>query len=80
MAPWVRLRSMIVVFSGLYSLIFSFSLPVHIMTPDMTLKIVIEYDQEIPKSKTADKPIAQRGRAIQQSQRKTPGRQTKQSN
>ena len=30
-------------------------------------KIVSEYDQEIPKSQTADKPMASRGRATQQS-------------
>ena len=30
-------------------------------------KIVSEYDQEIPKSQTADKPMAPRGRATQQS-------------
>ena len=31
-------------------------------------KIVSEYDQEIPQSQTADNPVAQRGRAAQQSQ------------
>ena len=30
-----------------------------------TLKIVSEYDQEIPQSQTADKPMAPRGRATQ---------------
>ena len=30
-------------------------------------KIVSEYDQEIPQSQTADKPVAPRGRATQQS-------------
>ena len=30
-------------------------------------EIVSEYDQEIPQSQTADKPIASRGRATQQS-------------
>ena len=30
-------------------------------------KIVIEYDQEIPQSQTADKPLAPRERATQQS-------------
>ena len=30
-------------------------------------KIVSEYDQEIPKSQTADKPMTPRGRATQQS-------------
>ena len=41
-------------------------------------KIVSEYDQEVPQSQTADKPMAPRGRATQQSQdtRKT----NKQSN
>ena len=29
--------------------------------------IEIEYDQELPQSQTADKPIAPRGRATQQS-------------
>ena len=32
-----------------------------------TPKIVSEYDQEIPKSQTADKPVAPRRRATQQS-------------
>ena len=32
-----------------------------------TAKIVSEYDQEISQSQTADKPIAPRGRATQQS-------------
>ena len=31
-------------------------------------KIVREYDQEIPRSQTADKPIAQQGKATQPSQ------------
>ena len=30
-------------------------------------KIVREYDQEIPQSQTADKPVSSKGRAIQQS-------------
>ena len=30
-------------------------------------KIVSEYDQEIPQSQTADKPMAPRGKATQQS-------------
>ena len=34
----------------------------------MMKKIVREYDEEIPLSQTADKPMALRGRAIQQSQ------------
>ena len=29
-------------------------------------KVVSEYDQEIPQSQTADKPMAPRGRATQQ--------------
>ena len=32
-----------------------------------TLNLVSEYDQEIPQSQTAHKPIAPRGRATQQS-------------
>ena len=43
-----------------------------------TPKIVSQYDQEIPQSQTADKPMAPRGRATQQS-RDTTGKQTKQS-
>ena len=31
------------------------------------VKIVSEYDQEMPQSQTADKPMAPRGRATQQS-------------
>ena len=34
----------------------------------MPLKIVNEYDQEIPQSQTADNPVAPRGRAVQPSQ------------
>ena len=30
-------------------------------------KLVSEYDQEIPQTQTADKPMAPRGRATQQS-------------
>ena len=30
---------------------------------DIVWKIVSEYDQEIPQSKTADNPVASRGRA-----------------
>ena len=32
------------------------------------IKIVSEYDQEIPQSQTADNPMAPRGRAAQPSQ------------
>ena len=42
------------------------------------LKIVSEYDQEIPQSQTTDNPVAPRGRAAQPYE--TPGRQIKQSN
>ena len=37
-------------------------------------KIVSEYDQEIPQSQTADKPMALRGRATQ------PSRDTRKAN
>ena len=33
-----------------------------------TTKLVSEYDQGLPQSQTADKPMAKRGRATQQSQ------------
>ena len=39
-----------------------------------TLKIVSEYDQEIPQSQTADKPLAPRGRPAQ------PSRDTRKTN
>ena len=39
-----------------------------------TLKIVSEYDQEIPQSQTADYPVAPRGRAAQ------PSRDTRKTN
>ena len=39
-----------------------------------TLKIVSEYDQEIPQSQTADNPVAPRGRAAQ------PSRDTRKTN
>ena len=35
---------------------------------DGAIKIVNEYDQEIPQSQTADNPMAPRGRATQPSQ------------
>ena len=38
------------------------------------LKIVSEYDQEIPQSQTADNPVAPRGRAAQ------PARYTRKTN
>ena len=38
------------------------------------LKIVSEYDQEIPQSQTADNPVASRGRAAQ------PSRDTRKTN
>ena len=38
------------------------------------LKIVSEYDQEIPQSQTADNPLAPRGRAAQ------PSRDTRKTN
>ena len=38
------------------------------------LKIVSEYDQEIPQSQTADNPVAPRGRATQ------PSRDTRKTN
>ena len=39
-----------------------------------TLKIVSEYDQEIPQSQTADNPVTPRGRADQ------PSRDTRKTN
>ena len=46
--------------------------------PDNTVKIVSEYDQEIPKSQTADKLMASEEEP--HSHHETSGRQTKQSN
>ena len=43
------------------------------------LKIVSEYDQEIPQSQTADKPMAQRERATQQPRDTRKTNQTKQA-
>ena len=40
----------------------------------LVLKIVSEYDQEIPQSQTADNPVASRGRAVQ------PSRNTRKTN
>ena len=37
------------------------------LTIPSLLKIVSEYDQEIPQSQTADNPVAPRGRAAQPS-------------
>ena len=39
-----------------------------------TVKILSKYDQEIPQSQTADKPMAPRGRATQ------PSRDTRKTN
>ena len=44
------------------------------LTSNMPLKIVSEYDQEIPQSQTADNPVAPRGRAAQ------PSRDTRKTN
>ena len=43
------------------------------------MKILSEYDQEIPQSQATDNPVAPRGRAAL-NHHETPGRQTKQSN
>ena len=40
----------------------------------LVLKIVSEYDQEIPQSQTADNPVASRERAVQ------PSRNTRKTN
>ena len=40
----------------------------------LSLKLVSEYDQEIPQSQTADNPVTQRGRAAQ------PSRDTRKTN
>ena len=42
------------------------------------LKIVSEYDQEIPQSQTADKPMAMRGRATQSVKKQQEDKQSKQ--
>ena len=44
------------------------------MITDNIVKIVSEYDQEIPQSQTADNPVAPRGRAAQ------PSRDTRKTN
>ena len=44
------------------------------------VKIVSEYDQEIPQPQTANKPMAPRGGANNNNNQNTAGRQTKQSN
>ena len=46
----------------------------HRSYPNRMLKIVSEYDQEIPQSQTADNPVAPRGRAAQ------PSRDTRKTN
>ena len=45
-----------------------------ITNPQNTLKIVSEYDQEIPQSQTADNPVAPLGRAAK------PSRDTRKTN
>ena len=44
------------------------------LTKALSLKIVSEYDQEIPQLQTADNPVAPRGRAAQ------PTRDTRKTN
>ena len=48
------------------------------MNVRVLLKIVSEYDQEIPQSQTADNPMAPGGRQL--NHHETPGGQIKQSN
>ena len=48
--------------------------PRHVRGLGAWLKIVSEYDQEIPQSQTADNPMAPRGRAAQ------PSRDTRKTN
>ena len=46
--------------------------------PADIVKIVSEYEQEIPQSQTADKPMAPRGRATQHSRETRKANQAKQ--
>ena len=46
---------------------------------ELNKKKVDDYDQEISRLQTADKPEASWEKATQKSRRETPGRQTKQS-
>ena len=46
--------------------------------PEAILKIVSEYDQEIPQSQTADNPLHREEEPLNHNE--TPGRQMKQSN
>ena len=55
-------------------LILSLNQFIFTQTMKFELKIVREYDQEIPQSQTADNPVAPRGRAVQ------PSRDTRQTN
>ena len=64
--PQVRHGTLLIRF-----LIFTF---VFTFNDDTDLKIVSEYDQEIPQSQTADYPVAPRGRAAQ------PSRDTRKTN
>ena len=52
-----------------HDMYFSYSVPSGALTSDRNkktiLKIVSEYDQEIPQSQTAHNPVAPRGRAAQ---------------
>ena len=62
--PWVGLQYVIVIFPD----------NTHFLIIFFDLKIVSEYDQEIPQSQTADNPVAPRGRAAQ------PSRDTRKTN
>ena len=46
----------------------AFESVIHVSAHIVKTKNVSEYDQEIPQSQTADKPMAPRGRTTQQSQ------------
>ena len=52
--------------------------PIFLCKTYSLIKIVSEYDQEIPKSQTADKPMAPQEEPL--NHHETPGRQIKQSN
>ena len=52
---------------GTYSILYFIDIVRLSLISEGTLKIVSEYDQEIPQSQTADNPVAPRGRAAQPS-------------
>ena len=67
-------QNIVLVMNVFFESFSKFMIPIALFKKFLTLKIVSEYDQEIPQSQTADNPVAPRGRAAQ------PSRDTRKTN